>query len=113
MKTLERWSQATEEYGISEFDLKAMSLREGITDENGKLTKRALDDGILIFINQGQTRITAENKLKAIILAEFEILKKKCYEEREHSILIKVEGIKNLTSSVGEVNVVLNETVIF
>jgi hypothetical protein len=93
MKTLERWSQAAEEFGISETELKAMSFREGITDEDGKVKKCAIDNGIFILINQGQATITAETKRRRLMHAEFENFKKEGCGKRGCCILIKIVAV--------------------
>lgn len=93
MEKLQRWSQAAEEFGISETVLKAMSLREGITDEDGKMNKSAVDNGFFILINNGQAAISPETERKKLMHAEYENFKKKASFKRGCCVLIKIVAV--------------------
>jgi len=93
MKTLERWSQAAEEFGVSESDLKEMSFQEGIIDEDGNVKKYAIENGIQILIHQGQVTITAEPRRKILMNTEFDNFKNNASINRGCCIRIKIVAI--------------------
>ena len=90
MESIKRWTQVAEEFGISETELKSMSFREDITDEDGKMHKKAIDNGIFILINQGHATISSEIKRKRQMNAEFESFKHGAYVRKGICVLIKI-----------------------
>lgn len=113
MKKLLRWSQAGNACGINEEKLITLASNEGLTNENGNLTERALNEGIFILKHQGQTTITADKKRKALIQAEVENIGKKEYDERQECVLLKIECKNHQVSFQGKRSMVIHTTLIF
>jgi heterodisulfide reductase subunit C len=64
------WEEVAKSIGVTVEELKAMAFKEGLIDERGLTTQKALDEGLLKLDMEVHIPSTPEEKRKAIIFAE-------------------------------------------
>jgi len=64
------WEELAKSIGVTVEELKAMAFKEGLIDERGLPTQKALDEGLLYVDVEVHIPSTPKEKRKAIIFAE-------------------------------------------
>jgi heterodisulfide reductase subunit C len=64
------WEEIAKSIGVTVEELKAMAFKEGLIDERGLPTQKALDEGLMKLDMEVHIPSTPEEKREAIIFAE-------------------------------------------
>lgn len=92
MEILYSWDEVAKSIGVTKEELIAMAFKEGLIDEQGLPTQKALDEGLLKMDMEVHVPTTPEEKREAIIFAELSNYQTNPYNSESHIL----EEIVNL-----------------
>jgi len=96
METLYSWEEVAKSIGVTVEELTTMAFKDGLIDENGLPTQKALDEELLQLQMEVHIPSTAEEKRKAIIFAELRNYKKK-QSVSESFVLSRIENWQKMS----------------